>query len=886
MGALFKSALREIKNSLGRYFAVLIIIALGVGFFAGLRACRPAMTSTVGAYYDSQRFYDYCFASTVGFSKDCADGFENETDVSAVEGAIYEDALISSESGDVAIRIHSITENVNLPCLVSGRMPNEENECLVDAKFFDEDMLGKTVTLSDSNNDETLKAFTSHSFLIVGRITSPLYINSNRGRTSLGDGKIEAFLFVDEKCFTADYYKELYVLLKDRKTPYSNDYDELISTKKTSLTELAEEEARLRYEKMVSDAQQEIDDARIKLNDAATKIKQQKDAAIEEAKGILEAMGQSATPDNPYYIQMMSQIDEAFAEAESEIANSEKELADAQQEIDSLEPPTVYAMTRAENAGYVAFEKDSTIIENISIVFPAFFFLVAALVCVTTMTRMVEEQRTQIGVLKALGYGKGKIYFKFLFYAGSAGLIGSVFGFFVGTVLIPKVFWFAYSAIYNFSDSLLYFFDPLMFSLSIIIPMLCTLGVTVLCCKNAMREVPASILRPKTPKSGKRIWIERLKIWKRVSFLHKVSVRNVIRYKQRFFLMILGISGCTALLLAGFGIRDSIQNVTDYQYGEITLYDGEITFLQTMDETAQKAFLSRHECIDSALFSSVENVDITFSGKTKDVSLTAVPEGSLSSFINLRSNDVPISYPKDGEIILCKGIAEKLDVKYEDTVTLKDDSLHMIDVIVSGIFDNYIGDYLFVTEETMISLSGEAPINTAYFRFTQNGERNISELQGDEQVSYLALNSDKKESIETSLSSLNLVLLLIILCAGALAFIVLFNLININIRERIREIATIKVLGFFPRETAAYVFREVNILTIAGTLLGLLFGKLLHLFAMQQIRPDGMCYDIRISAYSYLLSIAITILFAVFVQLVMRIRLKKISMVESLKSVE
>ena len=825
MGALFKSALREIKHSFGRYLAILVIIALGVGFFAGLRACRPALTSTVGAYFEHQRFYDYRFTSTVGFSKDCADGFSNETDIAATEGAIYEDALIPFDGGDAAVRIHSITESINLPCLVSGRMPEAENECLADAEFFGEDMLGKTVTLSDANSNETLEAFTTHSFVIVGRVTSPLYINSERGRTPLGDGKIEAFLLINEKCFTADYYTELYVSLSVHEAPYSEAYKELIVAKKSAMAELAEKQARLRWEKIVADAQADADNARTK-------------------------------PDN------------------------------AQWEVDSIESPGVYAMTREENAGYAAFEQDSTIIENISIVFPAFFFLVAALVCITTMTRMVEEQRTQIGVLKALGYGKGKIYYKFLFYAGSAGLIGSILGFFAGTVLIPKIFWFAYSTAYNFAENLLYSFDPLMYTVSLMISMLCTAGVTVMCCKNVTHEVPASILRPKTPKSGKRIWIERLRLWKRVSFLHKVSMRNVIRYKQRFFLMILGISGCTALLLTGFGIRDSIQNVTGYQYGEITLYDGEITFGGAMDETAQNDFLSRHDCIDAALFSSVENVDITFSGRTKNVGLTAVPKGSLSEFINLHSKGTDISYPKDGEIILCKGIAERLNVKCGDTVTLTDDSLRVTTASVAGIFDNYIGDYLFVTEETMIRLSGEAPVNTAYFRLTQNEESSIAQLQGDEEVSYLFLNNDMRESIETSFSSLNLVVLLIILCAGALAFIVLFNLININICERIREIATIKVLGFFRMETAAYVFREVNILTAAGTLLGLLFGKLLHLFAMQQIRPDKICFDIRISVYSYLLSIAITLLFAVFVQLVMRIRLKKISMVESLKSVE
>lgn len=310
-------------------------------------------------------------------------------------------------------------------------------------------------------------------------------------------------------------------------------------------------------------------------------------------------------------------IDASFADAESELAAHYDELAKAQAEADAIEPPTVFALTRADNAGYASFKQDSTIIENISVVFPAFFFLVAALVCVTTMTRMIEEQRTQIGVLKAMGYGKGKICGKYLFYAASAGLIGSVLGFFAGTSLMPMVFWSAYTTMYNFADTLLYSFSPIMYILSLAIAMLCTAGVSVLCCRNVLREVPAAILRPKTPKKGKRILVERLKLWRRVSFLHKVSLRNVIRYKQRFFLMILGISGCTALLLTGFGVRDSVQNVTEYQYGEISLYDAEITFADPLNKSKQEDFIARHGNIESALFLSVCNADITAGGGTK-----------------------------------------------------------------------------------------------------------------------------------------------------------------------------------------------------------------------------------------------------------------------------
>lgn len=887
MRTFFISSVREIRSSFGRYLAILVITALGVGFFAGLCACRPSLTDTLGEYFEEQNFCDYRILSSVGFPKDCAGSFTTDTRISAAEGALYGDILITGDGNDIAVRFHSVTESVCIPDLVSGRMPEADNECVVDSDYFGEDIIGQTIAISGDNSEEAKDVLRVSSFTVVGTVRTPLYISADRGTTTLGNGKTEAFVFVSESCFTADYFTEIYVSLRDRGEVYSDRYTDLISSEKAAVTALAENAAQLRYDRIVSDAQDEVDKARKKLDQASGELSAKKSAAIEDAAEQIAAAGQVATPENPYYAQLIAGIDEAFADAERELEEGRAELEAAQREVDSIEAPSVYVMTRAENPGYAAFGQDSTIIENISVVFPVFFFLVAALVCVTTMTRMIEEQRTQIGVLKALGYGKGKICLKYVFYAGSAGMIGSVLGFFAGTALIPMTFWYAYRALYNFADRLLYSFDPVMYALSLAISMLCTAGVTLLCCRNVLREVPAVILRPKTPKDGKRILIERFRFWRHVSFLHKVSLRNVIRYKQRFFLMILGISGCTALLLTGFGIRDSIQNVTEYQYGEITLYDAEITFTGTMDGERKEAFVSRHDGIEDALFLSVCNADITSDSATGTVSVMAVPDGNaLSGFIDLHSGDDPVAYPPEGGAVLCRGIAEKLSAKPGDTLMLTDDSLRQIAVTVTGICDNYIGNYVVIPEKDMARLHGDAPLNTAYVRFAKDTDVNPAELNGDADVSHVSLTGDTQETIESSFASLNLVVLLIILCAGMLAFIVLFNLININIGERIREIATIRVLGFFNSEASSYVFREVNMLTAAGTLAGLLLGHFLHSFVMAQIRPEGICFDCRIMWYSYLFSIAATLVFAILVQLVMQIRLRGISMTQSLKSVE
>ena len=887
MNALIKSTLREIKNSFGRYLAILVIIALGVGFFAGLRACRPALTETVGKYYEEQKMYDYRLLSSVGFSKEHVNSFFEGKEILAAEGALYEDVLIADGENDEVFRVHSITGDINTLRIVSGRLPETDYECVVDAECFSEDMIGQELCFSNTNSEKAENVFGHTTFTIVGTVTTPLYISGDRGVTSLGNGKIAGFVFINESAFTADYYKEIYVRLRGHAEAYSNDYREQIAGTKSKMTQLAEAAATHRHEKIVSDAQKEVDDTKSTLDNAAAELKTQKDIAIREAAEKMTSMGLTASLDNPYYTQALKDIDDAFASSETELSENYAKLEKAQQDVDSIKSPAVYVLTRSENTGYASFEQDSTIIENISVVFPAFFFLVAALVCVTTMTRMVDEQRTQIGVWKAMGYQKGKISCKYLFYAGSAGLVGSVLGFFAGTVFIPMIFWIAYKTSYNFADSLLFTFDPKMYALSLVIPMICTAGVTFLCCRNALREVPAAILRPKTPKNGKRILLERFKAWRRVGFLHKVSLRNVIRYKQRFFLMILGISGCTALLLTGFGIRDSIQNVTDYQYGEIALYDAKVTFSEEMNESRIKKFLQQDN-LESALFLSECNADITVGSSSQSIQITTALKEDLQGFIDLHNGEDKVFYPKDGEILLCRGLAENLQVKEGETVTLTDDSFRQIAVTVSGIFDNYVDKYAFISENTMTEFNGETPINAAYVCFQENADihRAASGLLGNSIVNHVSLNEDMRETIEDSFASLNIVVLLIILCAGVLAFIVLFNLININIGERIREIATIKVLGFSSSESAAYVFREVNILTAAGALLGLGFGRFLHAFVMAQIKTDGICFDSRILWHSYLLSLVVTAIFALLVKLAMRYKLKKIRMAESLKSVE
>ncbi len=889
MDILITSTIREIKNSLGRYLAILTIIALGVGLFAGLRICRPMLVDSVDKYFTEQNFYDYRVVSTIGFSQDNVFNMAEQELVKVAEGGCYEDVLVDIDGNDQVFRANSITAGVNRLRAVSGRLPESEDECVLDADNWGEDMLGRTIKLSDTNSEDTLEEFSRDEFTVVGLVTSPLYINMERGTSSLGNGHISSCMYIDRDCFTADYYKEVFLTIDDKSSAYSEQYDARIEETEDAITSMAEEQAQLRYKELVLDNRQEIADGRKTLDEAAEEIQKQKDDAAAQVEEFMSSMGFSPSENPSYYNQMMDEINESFADAEAELADYYADLDEAEAELDDIDEPNVYVLTRSENAGYAAFEHDSAIIENISVVFPVFFFMVAALVCVTTMTRMVDEQRTQIGVWKAMGYDKSLISLKYIIYAGSSGFIGSVLGFFVGTYFIPMAFWNAYSSMYNFTEQLTYNFDPIMFASSLAVALLCTAGVGLYSCRKELREVPASILRPKAPRNGKRILLERMGwIWKRISFLHKVSLRNVMRYKQRFFLMILGVSGCTALLLTGFGVRDSIQNVTDYQYGEISVYDAELNFTDGLSDEERDNFQSGHGDIGEILYLSASSVDIGSEDNLKSSTLSTVLSGELENFIHLRSEEGEVSLPENGEILLSKGMASMLNVGRGDSVIVTNDEFRSLELTVCGVFDNYIGDYMFVTQDTMMELNGEAPLNTAYVIFKDGVDQNTASAQllDDDLVSRVALSQDTKNSVDSSFSSLNIIVVLIILCAGALAFIVLFNLININIGERIREIATIKVLGFYNGESSAYVFREVNMLTVLGSLLGLVLGKLLHAFVMTQIRTDGICFDVRIAWQSYVFSLLLTFDFAVLVRIAMSYKLGRISMSESLKAVE
>ncbi|MBQ8588922.1 MAG: FtsX-like permease family protein [Firmicutes bacterium] len=653
----------------------------------------------------------------------------------------------------------------------------------------------------------------------------------------------------------------------------------------------------------LEDAWIELEDARVELEDAEKELK---DASQELIDGVLDlAEGRAELDKVPGeladarqelddgWIEYYNGVEEAkqeFIDAEAELRDGEQEILDAYEDLNDLKPADTYTLTRNENAGYACFDNDISIIAAISLVFPVFFFLVAALVCTTTMKRMVEEQRTQIGVLKALGYSRHQIIGKYLFYSGSAAITGSVAGYALGSRGLPLIIWEIYGIMYDFAP-LENVFDPLLALLSFGAALICSMGATYVSCQAELSRPAAELLRPKAPKAGKRIFLEYITpLWKRLSFLRKVSVRNVLRYRSRLIMMLLGIGGCTALLITGFGIRDSIGNLAEDQYDQITIYDYAVNFTDPLTPEQSDSYLT-------GLGWSEDQGILVHSGSTDVMSDTAsesvylvVPYGNtLEGFIDLHDDQGPVPFPKTGEIVINIGLTDDLNVGLGDSLTIRDDDLGSVTVTVSGIVDNYIDNYIFVSPDTYFEQLGTAPDFKTLFLLGNEGADPYAEsvlLSDSEDVSNVTVNDSSRERISEMLSRLNILIVVVVACAGALAFIVLFNLTNINITERIREIATIKVLGFYQNEVASYVFREITMLSAGGSIVGLFMGKALHAFVMAQVQVDNMFFPVQIKPASYLISVALTMLFSFLITQFMKPRLNKIDMAESLKSIE
>lgn len=781
MKKLLKETIVCMVKTSKRFISILVIVLLGVGFFAGIRAVAPDMKNTLDNYYEKTNMYDILITSNYGIREEVEKKLEEKYNVETG----YSFDAITTKKEDYATKIISYNkeDKINTPKLIKGKMPEKVDEVVVDNDFRSEIKIGDKITI-DSNliNNKTVT--------VTGYVESPLYISTERDSTNLLSGTIDYYLYMNETNIISPVKTTAYINLDREESRFSKKYEDTVKKAKTDIRKTLQEE--------------------------------------------------KVTGEEWYVL-----------------------------DIDS-------------NAGFYQYEQDTERIDNVAKVFPLVFFIVAVLICLTTMTRMVEEERSQIGTLKSLGYKDSAIMFKYILYATLATIIGSIIGVVIGYRLLPELCFEMYKNMYRLGDIKLSYYASLTFQ-GMIIALLCTLGATIYTCRKTLKESSANLLRPVAPAAGKRVLLERIPIiWNHLSFSHKVTVRNVFRYKKRFLMTIIGIAGCTGLILAGFGLKDCIVKMVPHQYEEIFSYQAKIALNEEKtNETINK--IKENKKIKDIL--EVQEEAVTIDNKDTNQSVTLViPKEDPDGFIKLQDRKTNEHYNLNNGIIITEKLANLLEVEENDV--LKFTGTDKYEKKIAHITENYLFHYIYLPK----SEYQEDEYNTVLVKtknMTEKEEKEFaSKLKEIPGVSSITFTSSTRHIFDDTMDNFAYVSLILIVSAGALAFVVLYNLSSVNISERRRELATIKVLGFYDKEVYQYINRENTILTLIGILLGLGIGNILTMYIIKTCEIDMLMFDPTIALASYIYAILITAAFAILVNVILYFSLKKIDMIESLKSVE
>ncbi len=1047
---LRKDFRREVKHSFSRFLSILLISALGVAFFAGIRSASPAMLASADATFDSDNLADIRVIGTLGLTDNDVATLLSLEGVQAAEGIYTGDFLCETENNTVVAKVTSMTNQVSLVKVKEGRYPEKYNECIADREFLAASgfQIGDTVRLKTGTEAKVSDTLADDEFTIVGVGETSYYLNSERGTAAIGDGTADGLLVIPKEAFTAEVYSEIYVTMMGaaQMNCFSKDYDKVLSAVKTNIetvenarceARLAEfradadkklNEAKYEFQKKKDDAINDLGDAyqtlltkEAELESGKLQIEQQRQQ-IEELRALFDSGDQSvengkaqiaearatindlerqkkaiedqiatdeakiaqmqkelqadapyisneeyyqrsmeiirATATVEYYKNQLPAIEKSIAdvnervttaeqfiedypaaaaaarvkiaEGEAKLEEAEKEIQDgeialerakedyelaaedteaeinaaqekldkSEDEINNVKLPKWYILDRTSIPSYATYKNDAQSIAAVGTVFPIIFFLVAALVSLTTMTRMVEEERTQIGTLKALGYKKSAITAKFVWYALLSTLLGSIVGVALGESLLPIVIIRTYRTVYMHLTQTVVQPHILNAVAATALALLATVGGAVAASARVLSESPAALMRPEAPKIGKRTFVEDIDfIWMRLNFAQKAACRNLFRYKKRLFMTILGVAGCMALLLAGFGIRDSVEMLPEKQFDRIFSYQGTVGADTSLSRAERRQLLSKVASVEGVTeylqTKSIVTYAETEKGDTSAYLIVPQDTVKLGEYVHLREarfphDDVMLS---DDGILITEKFAKTLGVSAGDMITMKEDETAepVGDVRVAGVVENYLSSYIYMTPNIYKALYGEtASLNAALIKVDPSADTNAvaEDLLDINGVTSVSMNATTQAQVNSMLGNLNVIIVLMILAAGLLAFIVLYNLNNINITERRRELATLKVLGFYPGELAAYVYRENVILTLFGTVLGIGLGFVLHWFVMQTVETETVMFGAEMRFTSYLFSVLLTVLFAVLVNALMYFRLKKIDMIESLKSVE
>lgn len=1073
------TSIREIKHSFKRFLSLLIMSMLGVLVFVGIKMSAPDMLKSLDSYYDENNFYDIKLVSTLGLTDDDVKRISDVKGVKEVYGSYSKDVLININGQESVIKVIGINNDINKVSIIKGRLPEKDNEIVVESSLLEHEKLkiGDKLTLMDN------ETFKENKMTIVGIVKSPLYITNpsstlNRGNTTIGTGKINYYTYVDSSNFNIDYYTEIYLTVKNASNEVTNskEYNKLVNDVMNNIEKIKEEGEKRRYfdiynsindeiikneiegqnkldqakksldvaNKKLVDGKKELDsskikldayyselyNSKIKLNSAKNILDENKiklDNAkleIENAKNEIneelekynltlndvleikdkienlnipkEEVINSIPTDSPYYediviiidkiyeIDIKNKIEDFFNDQEKidilisyiptdipnydEIVQSinkiiilhnslnkiqeaeiqyndgikmynlalseynngyntyinyyneyqnglslynnglnkynsnlnlyndklkqyydskkmfELKILEAKKKLDEIPEVKWYIYDRLDDNGYSNYINDGNSVSNLSKVFPSIFFIVAILISLISMSRMVEDDRINIGTLKSLGFDNRHIRKKYLLYSGIATISGGIIGGLLGFFILPKYVWSIYKILFDV-PVFEYDFNPTNVIIGVLISVLCICGTTFITIRKVVKEKPSDLMRPKAPGSGKRVLLERISfIWDRISFSNKITIRNLFRYKKRVLMTVVGILGCTALMLAGFGIRDSVVNVPSEQYKEVFNFD-EMVYLTDDDANIDAIFDDEH--IVSKLNTKM---DTSMTSMNYSINLF-VPEYENNIKNILALKDVKTGKKlklENNKVIITDKLAELENKKIGDKIKIISSDNKEYEFVISGICKNYVGHYVFMNKKTYEDNIGSYVTNIVYLNIDnlKNEEKLSKKLMENENVISIISVASTINNVDDMLNSLNSVVLILIVLSGALSFVVLYNLSYINISERKREIATLKVLGFTDKEVDNYITKETIILTLIGIILGLFFGIFLTNVIINTVEIEMVRFLHKIELFSFIITFVIVMSFTLIVNIIIHFALKKIDMIESLKSVE
>ena len=992
---------RTIKKAFPRFLSLIIMSLLGVMVFTGLQATSPDMLHTLDNLYDKDNVYDIKIISTMGLVEEDIEALQNIEGVKEVEGAYSKDILLQDDESEYVINISSLPKDINKVELIDGKLPENENEIVVEENFIEKTnhKIGDTITIDDED-------FNNQELTIVGTILSPLYFNNTsvsqtRGASTLGTGSVNYYSYALSSNFNQDYYTSIYLTLDNaaQEITSKDDYLAIVEKMTKKIENIQSTQEDNRYNSIYSDALEEIEEAEqealVELNDAKEeldnakkelnsakkeltsakkqldtfkkeldKAKKQLDTGKQEyqkalknynikeseissniellktnisnIENLLLTLDKSSQEYQAYSTQLttlktqltgletlkstktsltkgekeynsnyalyqkslkeynkglssynkgLSEYEDGLEEYEKGKKELDQEITDAKEELNTINQPTWYIYDRSDDQTYSTYINQTVSIKNLSAVFPLIFYGVAILVSLISMNRMVEDDRGEIGTLKSLGFSNREIINKYIRFSLSATLIGGTLGTILGLTAIPYLIFVIYRLLFILPN----FHMGLNLSISITsvgIAILCICGASIITASKVLKEKPATLMRPKPPASGKQILLEKLKfLWHHINFSNKITIRNIFRYKKRVFVTIFGITGCTALMLCGFGIKDSIVDLTHMQYGGTFIYDG-IVYTNDLDvEEAPDIF--NNSLIEEYILSEQITGTLNESNITMVVTENKEELSKIVNTVDTDDNKVSLSA---NEVLITDKLADIHGISKGDTITILDGDKNSYKFKVSDIVKNYMGHYIYLDKNTLAEFKEFKP-NTAYL-LTSKGlsseeQENLSaELLKHDSIINVIHAETLMDSTRDMLKSLDKIIAILIILSASLSFVVLYNLSNINITERKREIATLKVLGFYDKEVDNYITKENLILTAIGIAFGLILGNILTYYVIGTVEMENSRFLREVSFQSHIYTSLISLAFTFIVNFVTHFSLKKINMIESLKSVE